>query len=148
MNKPSPGLQAVWSKSAGGVGYPELQQIRSEVNIGLFCLAMVALLWRQPWFAHAIAKMLHQFILVWVADRWWTTASTCGCGGGLVRKDAFSHTPMGREVSLLKVKHISTDEWKGAWGICCFILANLNAYETSCLIGSYLERHLVGAKGL
>lgn len=70
MNKQSPGLQAVWSKkSAGGVGYPELQQIRSEVNIGLFCLAIVALLWRQPWFAQAIAKMLHQFVLVWLADR-------------------------------------------------------------------------------
>lgn len=70
MTEQSLGLQAMWSmKTSGVVGSPELQQIRSEVNIGLFCLATVALLWRQPWFAQAIAKMCHQFILVWLADR-------------------------------------------------------------------------------
>lgn len=72
----------------------------------------------------------------------------CSCGGRLGSEDTVLHTPVGREVSPLKVKHVSAQGSERMKGICCFLVANLNAYETSGLIGSYLETRPVGTEGL
>lgn len=55
--------------STSSVGSQELQQIVSEVKAVLFYLVVLASLWRHPWFTQVIAKMFHQFLLAWLADR-------------------------------------------------------------------------------
>lgn len=120
MTEQSLGLLAVGSEeSSGGVRSPE--QIRRGANTGLFCLAVVALLCRQPWFTRVIAKVLHQFTLVRLAGRSATAASMCLWRETGKERDISAH-PSGQRIKTC----ICTGEWKGAQGMCWPLLAKRN----------------------
>lgn len=114
MTEQSLGLLAVGSEeSSGGVRSPEAEQVRSGANTGLFCLAVAALLCRQPCLTQVTAKVLHQFTLAWLAGRSATAASVCLWRETGKERDV-SACPSGQRIKT----YICTGEWKGAQGMC------------------------------
>lgn len=121
MAEQSLALLAVGSEgSPAGVRSPKPEQVRNGANTGLLCLAVGALLCRQPWFTRVKAKVLQQLPSVRVAGGAAAAAASTRAPGGEQRD--ISAQPSGQSIQT----HVCTGEWKGVCGMCSLLPAKRN----------------------